>query len=208
MKLFGGPKVGGLIKSYRLDKWWRETLTSSERDSSAKRFPDAVNGSVPAEQAGSIAQFLWSWATHFKKAPEDRVIARKMLNLAVEQARVQKRILDEHFALQGLIEVWYRDRDLLPEAFDQAIAACEAQIAIAAEAARAFRHEYKNHPMPVPRTHRGYEQLRIIREKQKRYDDAIALALDKQRTGWDEDVSEYVAEMNHKKSKLSNEAKS
>lgn len=201
MRLFGTPKVSGDIKFYGLEMWWFKVLTASEREVITKRFPDKVHGPVPLASSASAANFLQGWATWFTKTPEDRVIARKMLILALDRARIDKRVLDEHFALQGLIEVWYRDRDLLPEALDQTIAACEAQIAIAEKAVRAFRREYKDHPTPVPPTHRGYEQLRIIREKQKRYDDAIALALDKKRTGWVDDVSDYVAKMNEKKAK-------
>jgi len=202
MRLFGKLKVAGDLKFYGLEDWWFTTLTTDERESIVQRFSDKVYGPVPLASSANAANFLWGWASDFTKTPNDRVIARKILTLALDRARAEKHILDEHFALQGLIEVWYRDRDELPGALDQAIAACEAQIAIAEKAAKAFRREYKDHPTPVPPTHRGYEQLRIIREKQKRYDDASTLALDKKRTGWADDVSDYVAKMNDKKAKL------
>ncbi len=202
MRLFGKPKVAGELKFYGLEDWWFKALTTDERESIAQRFPDTIYGPVPLDSSAGAAQFLWGWASWFSKTPNDRVIARKILTMALDRARTEKRILDEHFAFQGLIEVWYRDRDTVPEALEQAITACQAQIAIAEKVAKAFRREYKGHPTPVPPTHTGYEQLRIIYEKQKRYDEAISLALDKKRTGWADDVSDYVLKMNEKKVKL------
>ena len=201
MKLFGKPKVGGDLKFYRLEGWWYSTLTESERKTITTRFPAKVSGPSPDWTSANVSNFLWSWSTWFRKTPEERAIARKMLTEAVVRARAEKTILDEHFSWGNLVEVWYRDRELLPEALEQTIAACKAQIAIAAKTADAFRREYQGHPVTVPPTHRGYEQLRIIYEKQKQYDEAIALVLDMQRTGWADDVSAYVAKLTEKKAR-------
>lgn len=107
-----------------------------------------------------------------------RVLARRVDRL--EEAR-GTRVLDLHFAIQELIEVAYAAREKHPAALDTAIAACERQIALAPRAAQFFRRQYPNSPLP---SHVGFHQLAIIREKQRQFEQAIALSKQATDQGW------------------------
>jgi hypothetical protein len=99
-------------------------------------------------------------------------------------------ILDRHFALQEQIEMHYRERDRKPGALDAAIRACEQQIALAPQSACAWRAEYGGEQLP---RHVGYEQLAIIREKQKDYPEAIRLSRMAREQGWAGDWDARIA---------------
>lgn len=107
-----------------------------------------------------------------------RTVQRRIARL--EQTNSTE-VLDLHFAIQGLIEATYADRNTDPEALDAAIAACERQIALAPRAAQAFRRAFPKTPLPA---HVGFRQLAIIREKQRQFDEAIALCRQAKQQGW------------------------
>jgi hypothetical protein len=106
-------------------------------------------------------------------------------------------ILDEHFALQERIESRYREREKDPTALRDTIAACEAQISMAPEVARAFREEGFE---PLPR-HVGFQQLAVIREKEKNYDEAIRLSEEAKWQGWNGDWGKRIARLEKKMEK-------
>ena len=130
--------------------------------------------------SGTAAQLLSGLATNFYK-PQDRRIARLMLSKAEELAKASGNVLDLHFVYAGMVKTFYADRDTELGALDFAIAACEKQIALAPEAAKAWKSEYPKEPLPA---HTGYTQLAIIREKQKNLREAISLSRLATEQGW------------------------
>ena len=78
------------------------------------------------------------------------------------------------------ISIYYKDRDK-PEYLEKAVQACEQQIELAPKAAAAFKAEYRDSPLP---SHRGYQQLAIILEKQKNFEEAIELCEWAGKQGW------------------------
>ena len=99
--------------------------------------------------------------------------------------------LDLHFVYSEMIPVYYRDRDEDPEAMGLAISACQKQISLGPQAASAWRVEYPTDDS-LP-SHRGFEQLAIIREKQRDFEAAIELASAAQEQGWSGDWAKRIA---------------
>ncbi len=91
-------------------------------------------------------------------------------------------VLDLHFTYSEMIPIYYRDRDGDSAAVDAAIATCEKQVALAPEAAQAFKVEYPT-DSELP-GHRGFNQLAIIREKERNYPEVIRLASEAMAQGW------------------------
>lgn len=120
-------------------------------------------------------------------------IAKRVSKEAKQLIRKQGRqnedpVIELHFALSQLIPVYYRQRDNGPEALAAAIQACLQQIAIAPEAARRLRAEWGD----LPR-HTGFEQIAVIRQKQRQYDAAIAICRQAQAQGWNGDWESRIA---------------
>lgn len=185
MGLFSGPQTGGLIRYYGLVGWWNATFTTDERrhiqtvfqplGSSGEKL---THGNISYTSQSATA-FLGNLAGWFSKDP-DRHIAYRLLSKASETAGQGCSILDLHFLDQQLVQTCYRDRD--QQAYlDAAISACEHQIAIAPQAAIAFRAEWGDDALPA---HRGYEQLAIIPEKQGDYDAVVVLCEQAAGQGW------------------------
>ena len=128
---------------------------------------------------GSSAVRFHALATWFR-SPQDRHIARRILEKSEELSAGN--VLDSHFTYSEMIPIYYRDRDTDPGAMDSAITACENQIALAPEAAKAFQAEYPT-DSELP-SHRGFTQLAIIREKERDYAEAINLAREALKQGW------------------------
>ena len=104
------------------------------------------------------------------------------------------RPLDVHFFYQTQIEFYYRDRNT-QERLNRAINACQRQIAYAATAASAFKRQYPTQPLP---SHKGYTQLAIIFERQKKYPAAINLCSAAKKDGWYGDWGGRIARCNKK----------
>ena len=75
----------------------------------------------------------------------------------------------------------HRHRNDDPEALDLAIDACEKQIRLGPEAAKVFLAEDTEDYLPA---HHGFQQLAIIREREKDYAEAIRLCKEAMAQGW------------------------
>jgi tetratricopeptide (TPR) repeat protein len=217
-------QIGGMIGYYGFTDWWLGSFTEKER-AHIEEVHCPVGASVGGEQqesmltegeirftSGSATNFLYALATWFNK-PEDRYIAFCILehaeetmgslsDLALEEGEGSRgrndkgtSILDAHFMYLGMIRTHYKDRDNIPGALEKAIQACEKQIAIAPQAARAFKVEpgFTNIP-----GHTGYQQLAIIRDKQGDYVAAIQLCEEAKAQGWAGDWDKRIARYNKK----------
>jgi tetratricopeptide (TPR) repeat protein len=178
------PRIKGIIGYFGLADWWLTEFSDSERQHIQERFqPLGSSGSSLIERDISYTSvtavgFLHALAGWFAKA-EDRHIAYKILKKAEELVNDKTRLLDVHFLYGTKVEIYYKDRDKLG-GLEKAIQACKQQICYAQKAAKAFKREYKN---SLP-THKGYEQLAIILEKQNKYSEAIEICQQALEQGW------------------------
>ncbi len=114
----------------------------------------------------------------------------------------KRNAFDVHLELTWKIEETYRDRDSDPTALQKTIDCCWTQIMIADEAKQSWLKEFGaigvHHLLP---THKGYEQLCIIFEKQKRFNEAIKLATQAKAQGWDGDWAKRIERCRNKSHK-------
>ena len=199
-------KVKGDIGYHQLEEWWFSTFTDNERRYIIEKYqPMGMGGDEETDGKNHLTEGDISWtsasASNFLNGlsswftgPNDRVIGRKIGEKTKEEALKSKDPLDMHFALSSLITLYYRDRDQA-DYYDKALAYCRAQIKIQSVAARAFLKKYPKQPLP---SHVGYEQLAIVLEKEKRYQEAINLAKEAKQNGWAGDWDKRI-ERCHKK---------
>ena len=177
-------RVQGNIGYFGLETWWLTVFSPEERNHiqtnvGAAGLPqDLLTSGEIISTSGTVVGLLSGLASWFGK-PADRAIAHKILNKAVELSK-DASVLDVHFLYGRMIEIYYKDREN-SEYLDKAVTACRYQIALAPDAAKAFKAEHRQGPLP---SHKGYQQLAIILEKQMRFHDAIALSRQAESQGW------------------------
>lgn len=177
-------RVQGSIGYFRLEGWWLTAFNDDERRYIQTTFQplgssgDSLTSGAISYTSQTAVGLLGALAGWFGK-PEDRPIAHKILDKAADLLR-EAPVLDVHFLYQQMIETYYKDR-AKPEYMARAVEACRRQIALAPDAADAFKAEYRDSPLPA---HRGYEQLAIILEKEGRFQDAIAISRQAESQGW------------------------
>lgn len=148
-----------------------------------------------SQTASGLLLALAGWFNN----PRDREIAKKIIKKSEELAPAGGNVLDRHFTLSEKMVIYYREREISPEAMETAIQSCREQIAMAPEAARAFLKEYPWQALPA---HAGYRQLRIILEKQGKFDEAIQLCEQAKAQGWADDWNKQIETLNKKKAKV------
>jgi len=174
----------GLIKYFGLTDWWLTAFTEEERKKIVSSFqplgapPDSLTVGDITYSSGTAVGLLSPLAGWFRNE-QDRSIAFRIVEKAEELAS-QADVLDRHFLYQAKIQIYYPFRDKDDFALRRAIEACEQQIKMSLEAARAFREKY---PGELP-AHIGYQQLAIIREKQGDFESAINLSQKAYEGGW------------------------
>ncbi|HEX6977634.1 MAG TPA: hypothetical protein VF185_04775 [Patescibacteria group bacterium] len=195
-------QIEGEIGYYSLVDWWLTTFTEEERSHIEEVFhPFGADPNSKPLTEGKIdyssqnaAGLLHALAGWFNK-PGDREIARKIIQKAEELAQKGTDVLDLHFTFQQEIEIYYRDRDTDPTALDKAIKACEEQIKIAPETAKAFLKEYPGQSLPA---HVGYSQLAIILKKQGEYKKVIEVCEQAKKQRWSGDWDRRIEEARKK----------
>lgn len=181
-------EIKGEIGYFKLQDWWITTFSEAERKHIEEVFqPLGLNSQEKpltegdiSYSSGTASGLLNALAGWFNR-PNERHIAIRLINKAFEEALKSKNIIDLHFTLQQMMEIYYRERDTQPEAFDKAVWACKEQISIAPEVAKAFLMQYPKQPLPA---HARYEQLRIILKKQGKYNEAINICMQAKQQGW------------------------
>jgi hypothetical protein len=180
-------RVGGTIGYLGLGEWWLSAFTDAERRHILEVYQPlgSTGASLESRSISYTSQkpvgLLWALAGWFSK-PQDRSLAHRFLAKAEELASSSS-VLDRHFLYSQEVDIFYKDRDD-PAMMNAAIAACQRQISLGPEAAEAFLAEYPGSSLP---SHRGFEQLAIIRDKQGDYQDAIALSEQARNQGWSGD---------------------
>ena len=173
--MFGkSPKLpAGFIKYFGLTDWWLTTFTVEEREKIVSTFqplglsPDSLIVRDITHASGTAAGLLSALSGWFRKR-EHKSIAFRIIEKAEELAP-QAEVLERHFLYQAKIRTYYPFRDEDDFSLLRAIEACEQQIKMSLEAAKAFREKYRGE-LPA---HIGYQQLAIIREKQGDFESAI-----------------------------------
>ena len=200
------PQGGGLIGYYGLTDWWLSTFTEEERRKIQAVRPTLVVGdnediiiperSYPGSTTGWLENRLSSLAIEFIGSKEMDIAARLLAK--AEEAGGAK-ILDRHFAYQGMAQAYYRHRNDDPEALDLAIDACQKQIYLGPEAAKVFLAEDTEDYLPA---HHGFQQLAIIREREKDYAEAIRLCREAMAQGWGGEWEKRIARCENRLAKL------
>lgn len=184
----------GYIGHFKLSDWWFSAFSEEERQYIEFAFqpmvisigvgtckPNAdqdslLTGSRGLQVYGRAGHFLANLAEWLNK-PESRHLARRVLEHA---EAIAEDPVEKHDVYQVMITVYYRDRDRSPEFLEGAISACHKQIA---NGPQAIGHWGGWHSGVMP-THKGYEQLAIIREKEGDYAEALRLSEEALNQGW------------------------
>ena len=200
------PQGGGLVGYYGLTDWWLSTFTEEERRKIQAVRPTLVVGdnkdiivserAYPEFTTGWLENGLSSLAIEFIRSKEMDIAARL---LAKAEETGGAKLLDRHFAYQGMAQAYYRHRNDDPEALDLAIDACEKQIHLGPEAAKVFLAEDTEDYLPA---HHGFQQLAIIREREKDYAEAIRLCREAMAQGWGGEWEKRIARCENRLAKL------
>lgn len=184
-------RITGKIAYYQLLDWWLDTFSEEEQHYIDQKYKPLIlggqgNGLLSGEissSSASVVNFLWVLADWFNQK-EELSIAKRILEKA-ETLVLQGNLLDQHFLYATKLKIYYKHREN-PEFFELAIQACRQQIAIAEKAKAEFIKEAKNlgDKSGFFPSHSGYEQLAIILEKQKDFEEAIKIAKQAQDQGW------------------------
>lgn len=178
---------GGLIVYNGLSEWWLVTFLPADREVLEHLFAKAsivgsrqirlTTGGQAMRTCQSAAQLLVELAALAERPRPDLVPL--LLAKGEEVAGSGDGVLDLHFLYSFSVNFWYRRRDEAPNALAAAIVACQKQIAMGPSALEALRRT----DIP-PVSHRGYQQLAIIREKQGDLAEALRLSREAQSQGW------------------------
>ena len=193
-------KVAGDVAYYELTEWWLNELTAEERKTIRNTFnPMGRDRSIDEGHIESSSQsklaFLGALATWFKKK-EYYHIAKKILCEGEKIYYQSKDVLDLHYFCLSAIQIYYANRDVDEEAFDKAVEYCERQISIAPQVKKVLKKAYPSHTLP---RHTGYQQLAIIYEKQKKYEQALRITYEAQEQGWNvEDCEKRIERLKKK----------
>jgi tetratricopeptide (TPR) repeat protein len=186
--IFGKKKVKGHIGYYGLEKWWFSEFSQEERERIEEKFQPigSSNSSLTSgdieSSTESLLSFLSNLAGWFSKK-EDLSIAYRILEKGDSFSKSTKSVLDRHFFFGQKVKAYYKSREN-KQYFDEAVKAAEQQIALANKAAREFKAQMPQSALP---SHIGYQQLAIILEKQKEFDEAIELCRKAKKQRWSGD---------------------
>nr|CAA6830517.1 MAG: Unknown protein [uncultured Thiotrichaceae bacterium] len=165
-----------------LQQWLHSALSSSELEQAQGKYTrQGFSGEIGDVLPRNYIKHLYTIAGWFISQP---VIAEKLLQKATSLAEKKEyTYLDKHHLYSEAIKIYYRHRTT--EDFQiRAIKACVQQIRIAPHTIRELRRISDNSSLP---THTGYNQLALILEEDKRYDNAIALCKQAIKQGWPDD---------------------
>lgn len=170
-------KIYGAIGFYGLEAWWQSDFSEKERKRILDKYQPLGLSDSPLIQGKhyneneSAVKFLSGMSAWFSTQP-DRPIAYKLLGKAESLIDQNTQVLDKHFFYEEKINIFYKDRELIQGHLEKAMEACEKQISFSPKAAKAFKDEFKGKLRPG---HRGFQQLAIVKEKQKQFEKVIAL---------------------------------
>ncbi len=189
-------------------EWWNDTFSDADKDWMASTYqPLSIAVSVTPIAAAIVTpdrpllrllagtreddafRQLTMLSTWFSK-PGHEHCAIAFASKAMEFYGADMPVLDRHFALGNQCISFYRWRDTVPGALENAIAACEACISIEREAAVEAKAFFGFIP-----AHHCFRQLRIIEEKRGNFGRAIELCEQAKAGGWADDWDKDIARL-------------
>jgi tetratricopeptide (TPR) repeat protein len=189
--------ICGEIGFFGLTDWWLTEFNERERNE-IERISDAHTGrgeltrmkiaSIQGVLASPVG-FLTKLASWFPNAA-DFHIAKKILDKAESSISDELNVLAKDAFYREKIKHYYKQRDRHPAALGIAIEACEQQIELSRQAATTYLDFSGDSALPW---HHGFKQLAIIREKERDYESAIALAERAKEEGWGGDWEKRIA---------------
>ena len=167
--------------------WWNNSFTREERRYIASKLDVRSLTHLDLSQGftGSLALAATAFLTG-----DDILLARRIMAKSVERQEAELgATIDRHFLYDCMIQVYYRDRNRDENALVLAIEACEKQIGLAPQVIREQPREWEGE-LPA---HRGFEQLAIVRERDRDFEGAIGLSEEALRQGWAGDWEKRIA---------------
>ena len=202
-------EVEGELAYFGLASWWSGTFTDAERDRMEERFqpaglpPKARPLTTGRKRLGfrSAASLLNALASRLRHEFDDRSLAMRVLSKAEERAKAEDDVLALHLVYQEIIHLHCKWRNRLPESPDLIFGACHKQIALAPEAAAAFREQHPDQVLPI---HAGFQMTVILLEKEESYAKAIEMCKEARFQGWSGNWTWRIGSLAKKLSELGN----
>jgi len=188
MSLFGRFLKPGIPGSRGpMTGWWAEAFTPEEQTTIVDQFTKypPLGTTFDTKRLPTTPRFLIDAGTWFTRA-DMAPIRIRLLEKALSELGDEANPADRHFTYIGLIEAWYKLRDVDPAALGNATEYCQRMIAIAPDAKAALMRD-GIWPQGTGLGHPGYNQLVVILDKQGRLREAIELSRQAQQQGWSGD---------------------
>ena len=104
----------GMIKYHRLQKWWLEKLTASERQRIRNQYSPMSDSNIDkgnyTHSSSSTVKFLKEVGGWFIAKEGDRPLAIKILQEAESNIHLSTSVVDQHFLYGHMMELYYKDR--------------------------------------------------------------------------------------------------
>jgi len=194
----GIPTDKGSLGYYSLLEWWHNKFSVAEQTYISKKYipmggSNLTSGKIIGSSA-SVINFLTglqSWFTNLA----DETISEKILIKAESLINKNTPILDVHFLYGSIINHYYKKRNIDSKFYDLAKKYCKKQIEISVLVKKTFQEESCYDGLPG---HKGYNQLAIILEKEKKYKEAIEICIEANEMGWNSDWEKRIIRLNKK----------
>jgi len=194
----GIPTDKGSLGYYSLLDWWNNEFSKTEQSYILEKYipmggSDLTTGKI-IDSSASVINFLNSLQSWFTNLEEEK-ISEKILIKAESLIKKNTSILDIHFLYGSKINHYYKKRNIDSKFYDLAKNYCKKQIEINLIVKKAFQKEPWNNSLP---SHKGYNQLAIILEKEKKYKEAIKICNEANEIGWNSDWNKRIIRLNKK----------
>lgn len=195
----GSPSQNGRLGYYGLLEWWSSIMSEQERLYIIEKYKpmgdsgNLIHGKIEGSSA-SVISFLTGLQSWFNNL-SDEAISEKILNKAESLISSKISILDIHFLYGSLIEHYYKKRKIDHAFYELAKHYCKKQIEIAEDVIIAFTFKYNTSLIP---SHKGLEQLAIILEKERKYEEALIICLKGKEMGWNYDWNKRITNLQTK----------
>lgn len=194
----GIPTDKGSLGYYSLLDWWSDEFSKAEQSYILEKYiamggSDLKSGKIIDSSASAInfLNSLQSWFTNL----DEEIISEKILIKAESLIKKNTSLLDIHFLYDSKINHYYKKRNIDSKFYDLAKKYCKKQIEISVIVKIAFLEEPWNLSLP---SHKGYNQLAIILEKEKKYKEAIEICNEAYEFGWNSDWNKRIIRLNKK----------
>lgn len=181
-------KNKGLIGYFGLYDWWINSFTSSERGYIMYLYDNMpILGDRTPLVSGSLyktSQTPINFIHNLLALPDpknDISLIERIIKKGEEIGETGRHIIDLHLFYSTCGTIYYKLRDLDESYYEKAKEFFLKQISINETVFKAMKKEFGTERVP---SHKGFKQMAIIYEKEKRFTDAINLCNAALKTGW------------------------